>query len=440
MIQEITDKKEIIMRNIVFMICLSLVFFSCNNEEHLEDSDASQIYIPASGFSIHKAWESETGTDLINIDVYCSGLRKGGNGISVGYEVDESLITKYNQDITQKYSGDIEMLPAKYWSVESNKIDIPKGEVQGSLVFKIDTKGLKESGLYYNQVKYAIPIRLTNTSEFKLHESEEKISAIVGVTLNKPVFYFGDNRNGQNTLSMRLLYAKEPIVNKYLLVSEGIDTDREYTVDIEPNPDFLADNQELLPNDAWKLETNKIKFEKGFTEASLPITLFPDKIQFLKTFYLPLTISSVSNYYIDKMRSTLLLRIEVKNDYEWAYESKMLVINKGTGRSSTHQVGKKPVSISHDEIQMQMATDKTIAGYKANNKYFNLKIIPTDNKNKWNVELKRIKWSPKTLELTPDKESYYDWERETFHLFYRFKDYYDDTRYIEVEEIMEAQF
>jgi hypothetical protein len=426
------------MRNLLLTLLLSLLFISCNKQDFMKDNDKSMVYIPSSGFVLRKAWEKESGEYTINLGVYCSGLRSGSNGIYVGFEIDESLIDAYNQDITQRYSGQIEMLPKEYWSIESNEVFIPKGDVDGNIPIIINTDKLKQSGLKYGEIRYAIPVRLTGSSEYKLHGTPEMLTSIIGVTLNKPIFYFRDNRLEQSTLASCLLYSNKPVVQKYYLISEGIETDKEYTVEVVAHPDFLAANQLLLPSDAWKLESNKVKFEKGYTEAPLAVTIYPDKIEFLKTFYLPISISSVSNYSFDENRSTLLLKLEVKNDYEWSYISKMMVTNTTTKRNSSHQVDKKPISIASDIIEMQMATNDTVAGKEADNKYFNLKIIPTDNKQKWNVELIKTRRSPATLELTPDKESYYDWDYETFHLFYRFKD--SGGNYIEVEEIMEAQF
>ena len=119
------------------------------------------------------------------------------------------------------------------------------------------------------------------------------LTSIIGVTLNKTIFYFRDNRLEQSTLASCLFYSNKPVVQKYYLISEGIETDKEYTVEVVAHPDFLAANQLLLPSDAWKLESNKVKFEKGYTEAPLAVTIYPDKIEFLKTFYLPIY-SSVS--------------------------------------------------------------------------------------------------------------------------------------------------
>ncbi len=426
------------MKRLLLTLLFPFLLYSCIDVSHMKDNDEARVYIPSSGFVLRKAWEKESGEYLIQLGVYCSGLRSGSNGFSVGFEIDKSLIDTYNQDITQQYSGQIEMLPTEYWSIESKEVFIQKGNVDGTISIIIHTDKLKQSGLDYNEIKYAIPVRLTNSSEYKLHETPEMLSSIIGITLNKPVFYFRDNRLEQNTLASRVLYSEKPVVQKYLLVSEGVETDRDYTVEVAAHPGFLTSNQELLPSDAWKLESNTVKFEKGNTEASLPVTIYPDKIEFLKTFYLPITISSTSNYSADENRSTLLLKLEVKNDYEWSYISRMSVTNTVSGRNSSHQVNKQPVSIANDIIQMQMATNNTVAGYAGNNKWFNLKIIPTDDKRKWDVELIKTSWSPSTLELTPGKESYYDWDYETFHLFYRFQDYYGS--YIEVEEIMEAQF
>ena len=79
--------------------------------------------------------------------------------------------------------------------------------------------------------------------------------------------------------------------------------------------------------------------------------------------------------------------------------------------------------------------NKTIAGATSvtgtsttfNNKYMRIKIIPTDDPAHYNIELIKVtdsgsKNSPDTLELIPDKDSYYNSNREEFVLNYRWKD------------------
>jgi len=87
------------MRNLLLTLLLSLLFISCNKQDFMQDNDDSIVYIPSSGFVLRKVWEKESGEYTINLGVYCSGLRSGSNGIYVSFEIDESLIDVYNQDI-----------------------------------------------------------------------------------------------------------------------------------------------------------------------------------------------------------------------------------------------------------------------------------------------------------------------------------------------------
>lgn len=427
---------------------------SCSNESVIEDNDAyAKVYFPSNGFTLRQAWEVEGNKFPINLDVYCSGLREGSKGsIKVGYEVDESLINAYNDDITQEYAGDITLLPGDCYSFADNEIEIPKGEVQGHLQIILDIAKMKAMGMQYNKVQYAIPIRLKSSSSYKLHDSEQMLCTLVGIDLGKPVFYFRENRNGPSPIGVRMMYASEPTVSKQILVSEGVPSDKDYTVNIEPDPDFLSDDQPLLPADAWQLESQTVTFKKGYNTAELAIRFFTDKIAFQKTFYLPLKISSTSEYAADPSRSTLLFKIEVKNDYEWPYVSKMTMTSMGPdgktlGMGSSLQLQKKTVSTSKDQIWVDMFADESgwynFMGYYAwFGGDFEIKVTESNDKNKWGVELMATENSPYGFEPTPGKESYFDWDNETFHLFYRFiaRDYYSSYwEYIEVEELMEAQ-
>ncbi|MCK9347100.1 MAG: DUF1735 domain-containing protein [Bacteroidales bacterium] len=429
---------------LIFSLIIGVTFLSCNKGEGLVNHPSPKIFIPSNGLSINKAWALEGGEYNLNLQVYCSGMIKGvESDVKINYKIDPSLIIEYNNDITQEFSGLIEELPSDCYRIESETVQIQKGEIAGNIPIKIFVNRLIERGLSVNELKYVIPIRLENTSTYEIHESSKMISSLFGIVIDNPNFYFWINKSGLNPVGIRELYQEKAKKYSYIIKADGVPLNSDYELKVAVDPTFLNASQLLMQSDAYKIESDIVNIEKEKTTTQLYISIISNKLDFQKIYYLPVRITSSSKYQPHPDKSVLLLKVEIKNDYEWPYVSKLSILDKGTGRNNSYQVNKAPISIAKDIIKLQMITNGTIAGSSFNNKFFNLKIIPGDNKNKWGVELIKITDegsynSPSSLELNPNKESYYDWDYETFYLFYRFKK--SNGSLVEVEEILEAQF
>lgn len=429
--------KKMIMRKISLALMLLVLFASCEKNEVLVDIDNPTVIIPSNGVSINTVWMHESSEYKTNIQVYCSGLISGAKqDISIEYEINPTIIDQYNTDITNEFAGDIQTLPSDCYKVESNTVIIPKGETYANIPVTVYTNKLIEKGLALNEFKYAIPLRLKSTNAYQLHESPDMITAIYAVVLDKPGFIFWANRSTQSLIGVRALYSTEPTKLDYLIKSVGIPTDASYDLTIDVNPSFLSASQTLLPESAYRIEKSQVTIPAGKTDVSLPISIISENVEFGGEFYLPIRIASSSKYEPNSAKNTLLLKVQVKNDYEWTYVSKITLKNTTSGRSGARQQTKTPTSVAHDIIYLQALIGYWIADVGIGSIYYNLKIIKTDNKNKWDLELIRTPKTPSTFELNP--ESYYDWDNETFHLSY--KVIANGSHIVQVSEILEAQF
>lgn len=437
------------MKNKHYIIALLAVLLAgCQKDNIWENHENPRVYIPKNGFSINKAWLLDEETEYsIVLSVYCSGLRpnKQKDEISVTYALAPELIPAYNSDVTQEYAGMITELPAECYKFTDTEIIIPKGKSHGEIPIKIDLEKMKTLDLGLNEVKYAIPLKLQSTSLYNLHENPAMLDAIFCITIDQPNFYFWNNRDEQKEVGKKVIYDNEIETDEYLIKSYGVPLGKEYTLNIEIDPSALNPGELLLPENAYELPKTSLTIPANSSEINLPVKIINNEVEFRKSFYLPIRIVSTSKYIPHPDKSLLKIKVTIKNDYEWSYSSKMSVECEKSQRSGGYAVTKAPTSYERDIIRIQMLTNNTVAGAtgtstssnKFNDKYYLLKIIPTDNKNRWNVEIIKESGTPDTLELDPDKESYYDWDYETFHMNYRFKD--QDNGWVYVSEILEAQ-
>lgn len=438
------------MKKYYLVILIAFLFSGCSEDIWLDHNDP-RVYIPKYGFSINEAWILESGEYTIDLSAYCSGVRPDNQDqdIYVNYVLNPQLIEEYNNDISNEYSGQIVELPKDCYSFLSDNIIIPKGKSHGEVGIKINLNKMKALGLNLKEIKYAIPLSLSSTSAYNLQDDKKMLGAIYCITIDEPGFYFWDNR-GETTdmkeIAKKVLYDGENEESQFRIVSYGLTSGEEYTLQLEVSPEFVPQGGVLLPENAYQMPLT-VTIPANAMDAYLPVKIINNNIAFKTSYYLPVTIKSASKYGPAVRKATLLLKVEIKNDYEWNYKSLINVECEGTQRSAGYSMTKSATSQSKDVVQFLMLPNNTIAGAygtstyssRYNNNYFRLRIIPTDNKRKYNLEMIRIDggWTPATLEFDPEKESYYDWDYETFHLNYRFKD--QEGNWVHVTEILEAQ-
>lgn len=445
------------MKRIALMLMsFTVMLSSCSKVEVLLDNDDPAIYLPRNGVSFNTAWKMDNSEYILELGVYVGGMRPENqeSEIEVTFTVDPALITAYNNDITQQYSGQVIELPADCYQLVDTKVVIPRGAVSAMIPIKIFTDKVDALGMGPDDL-YAIPVKLLSTSKFRLLEEQDQLEALYTVKLDQPRFYFWVNRNSESSpavIGRKVIFGETPKVENFLVTSYGLSIDESYTLTFDVDPSMVPAGQQILPAEAYELPANSITISAGSMYGNFPVKIINDAIQFRQTYYLPITITSASRYSGDPVKGTLLLRVDVKNDYEWTYVSKLSVKSETTGRTRAYQVNKAPTSHDESTLRIQMITNSTIAGASAtgsssstyNNKYYRLKVIPNpSDKRKWGVEIILItdegsNNSPATLEFDPEEESYFDWDYETFYLFYRWK--HTDGKWIWATEVLEAQF
>lgn len=432
-------------------IFLLFAAFACNNDTVEVDNDNPLVYIPMKGFSLNEIWTLEQGVDNHYLSVYCSGLYSGASAeIEVGYQVDPTLVTAYNDDITQQYSGQVKELPSDCYKVDGTSVKIAKGESDAKIpiVFNIEKiKALDHNADEY----YVVPIRLTSTSQYNLHDDETYLNALYAINVKEPLFFFFNNRNGQAMQDCKVVYGSEQTMH-YMLMGTGL-PEGSYNVDIAYAPELLdsyVSGGTVLPESSFEILNPNVEFETQHSTPNVDVKFKADGLAYKEEYYLPLSISETSAYEADAERSTLIVKVQLKNEYEKSYKSSFNLYNDRWQRTAAYATTKSVTSIDNDIVEIQIAMNKTIAGATSqtgtsttfNNKYMRIKIIPTDDPTHYDIELIKVedsgsKNSPATLELTPGQDSYYNYNREEFVLNYRFQD--SKGYWMEVTEVATAR-
>ncbi len=434
------------------MMCAVAVFSSCE-EDRWTDNTIQEIYFPQHGYSFNDVWDVEGGVYNTKIGITCGGVRPVNQteDIVVNFQIDQAMVDAYNADITQEYSGQTVMLPQNCYSISGNSATIRQGEVSTTIDITFNTEAVKAACTDESK-HYVIPFKLMSASSKSLSADESFTEMFYAVSVKTPSFFFFCNEYGVLLNSAKVLWGSDANVERYQIAGLGVPKG-EYHLNVKYDPDALEPEYpiaDILPEDAFSINAGDLVYKSEYDRARLEVRFDYSKLDFLRTYYLPITVEGDSNYKGAEGKKTLFVKVELKNPYEKTYASKIYVLSDATGRNAAYSAKKSPVSITEDIIEMQMSTNSTIAGAKAsaassatyNNKYFRIKVLPKADSHRYGVEIIQVtdkgtkNNSPATLEADPDKESYYDWDSEMFVLNYRWQ--HTDKSWIYVTETIQA--
>ncbi len=455
-------------RLLILPVLAALLFNSCQ-EDVWRDHENPQIYFPQQRVEdviFTTAWMYDTEEYTIPFGVYLSGVRpeNQNSDINVGFAVNEALVDEYNADEANFYEGRMELLPANCYSIEGNSMTIPRGEINGSIPVRVFTEEVADLPLLNaggDTIVYVIPLVLTSTSDYNLHSETERRIAFASVVLDTPRFYFWANRDGPVNVSRRVTDVNDPVIEEFLISAYGVHHDDDYVLTFAVDADLVPPGGELLPPEAYDLPTLTVTMESGQTTANFPVSIINDQIPEYAVsytsspwnepvfYFLPIVIESASRYGPDEEKSVLMLRVSVRNDYEFNYQSEISRTNLVTGLTYANSFLRQPSSLGPNTLRLShVSTWGTGAGTFLNvgwphlTGFYALTVVPTDDPRRWGVTAEAItnegaQSTYSGFDFNED-DSYYDWSLESFFLFYRVNNAQGSQQW-EIVEILEAQ-
>ena len=436
-----------------------LALGACSKNVWIDNAEP-KAYFSQYGYSQNTVWNIAEGTYTVNFGVNFGGLRPDNRktALTVNFAVNPALVTAYNADITQEFSGLVEELPAACYSIAGTSVEIPAGAVSAVIPVVFNLTAINAAGLDASK-RYVIPLELTSVSEYALNE-KEMCQALVGIDLRQPSFYFYANRSGVVLASRKLVPDSNDYTDSFTIAGYGVPKG-EYSVQVAYDAaafaaaptSIIPKSSIIIPEDAVTIKTDQAVYRSEAEPAIVKVEYDPSKLEFLKAYYLPISITSASAYAPYEEYKTAFVKVEMKNRYEKNYASVLSVHSATTNRTGSYAAKKAPTSYLADVIEMQCATNNTIAGATAaaatsttyNNKYIRIKLVPTADPNIFNIEYILVtdkatrNNSPATFEADPDNPSYFDFIKEQFVLNYRWRHPDRETgQWVTVTEIMQA--
>jgi len=151
------------MKNIVLIILISVVLFSCENSEwEFDDFGTKACYFPhqtpARSLILGKYTEGLNENDnkgVFQIGVTMTGVYENEKERKVYFEKDESLLAN---------AANVQALPDAYYTIEaSSPVTIEPGSIKGIIPIQLNEAFFQDTLSYaaFEEVNYVIPLRIT---------------------------------------------------------------------------------------------------------------------------------------------------------------------------------------------------------------------------------------------------------------------------------------
>lgn len=266
------------------------------------------------------------------------------------------------------------------------------------------------------------------------------------------------NQNGFREYDLNYINASVRDTIITVAVNGSSTLDRDIKVDLAINPDTLEGYNwekyrndrslyhELLPEDCYSFSGENIVIEAGTEYTDIPIRFNLDKIDKEKSYVLPISIVSVSEYAIAKPAySTVLMHIVLSNAYSGNYSLSGTVREVATGdfidvrmsrtlrivdpKTVSLYAGNTSERVANREkyrISMTVNADSTLTFTASDPEIIELKsdapdLDPKNPRNKISVE--------RTIDVQNSHKSYVV---TTFYMYYNYIDKSDPTDPIEM--------
>lgn len=339
-------------------LVLALGIVSCDdylNNDELDD----QIYLQKSGLTETEIFN--WGTFTYKLPVIKSG--KGNHTTSVKLDVDETILSKYNETNNTSYK----MLPADCFMLKEATLNFTKDDYRR--MFLIDFNPEAITALEKDGDTYVLPCRLTQLDKNIQIADPEKAEIIIKPSVSQPYIGFETPEFYATGSEFSIKTDDDDILEIYPVVRVNYYNNWDITYKVETDKTVLdAYNKahstayKLLPEAAYSIDQSSCTLRKNRDYEYLHITLKESALQLdngnfaFGDYALPLKITEVSQYGINPKAATTIYPVSIQPP----------VLKVGWIVPDTLPGGKKPSnSVITDEIEnisSNFTADKVIDG------------------------------------------------------------------------------
>ncbi len=245
-----------------------------------------------------------------------------------------------------------------------------------------------------NVIEFANPAQISSPSGSVFPLYTFSYSAVAQVSLPVTISYSGPESGAPQDITVNIAPGTATQVSSY-------NTNQ-------------STNFQLMPSTNYTLSASQVVIKQGESKATFNVVFKPNTFDFSKSLVLPLTISSVSSGIISGNFGTILLSVNVKNQFDGAYSFKGYILrNSASGPDLTLSGNFKGLTnrlntlgLYQNSFSQYWANGTNVGGIDG----LNLTVDPTTNK----VTIRAT--GNATLKNTAGYDSRYDPATKTFYL------------------------
>lgn len=275
------------MRNIIIGICLAFLLASCQKEEQLDATFTMEV----KGFVEEECY---TFGEPQALYLWSSKSWADGNVSQVTYEVDPTLLEEYNQESGTSYK----LLPDTCYWMENSNFNVDDEAVYAKFKVMYSPESIIASGGHYNELEYALPMRLLVNG---VPMSKERGSVIVAFRVNEPiltiqrsglveqVYTFDPERVYELSMPFAVNYSNKEWIN----LTFEIDNEFVEEYNAENGTSYLPFPQDNPDYVTWIAEDGEL--ERDVKKDSLTVYADMQGLESGKQYMLAMKLSSISS-------------------------------------------------------------------------------------------------------------------------------------------------
>lgn len=296
------------MRNLLAFTLIFIGLCSCS-----ENTDV----IPNKIYIVNDACQIETVYNMGKTYVYPVAVYKSGETKEKGIvklSEDEAYLEEYNRT----YQTNYKMLPQGYYSIPDRNMEIPADQTRVISNITVDIAKMADELGYGSD--YVIPLKVESLNA-NMEETEGKTNVLLVLNVLRPTFRFANEEVSdiwfsQHYDDMNFTYDVE--------IDCDFTNEEDIHFELSIDPDAInaynsrgKDIVEMMPQDAFSILDTNITLKSGEKEVKTSITVNGAVLKNWHSYAIPIKLKSVSKYYFDESKKTILVIYRPDNLQGW---------------------------------------------------------------------------------------------------------------------------
>lgn len=292
-------------------LAYTLIFIGCCSCTENRDVIPNKVYI------VNNACQVETVYNMGETYIYPVAVYKSGETNEVGVVKlleDEAYLEEYNSTYQTAYK----MLPKAYYSIPDRNLEIPADQTRAISNIAVNIAKIAAELGYGSDYVISLKVESLNAN---IEETEGKTNVLLVLNVLRPTFRFTNEEVSDIWFSQHyddMDFTYDVAIGCDFTSDE--DVHFELSIDQEAINVYNSRNKnvvEMMPEEAFSIHETNITLKSGEKEVKTTITVNGAILKNWHSYAIPIKLKSVSKYYFDETKKTILVIYRPDNLQGW---------------------------------------------------------------------------------------------------------------------------